>query len=285
MKKINLYQAAVFGTFVVFICNMAISYLHALVLFQEIGNFPGIFAHIAVIAFDTVFALSVLIISTGLMRKSRIGWQVWAAFLFGLFMTSWSNIRASMGEEWIYLVTGQFDMISAVGWESLIAGASTPTALVSVEFLLAWMVSNKETFVRKMQSSLHTITTTNASLNIDEQVDDDMVLSSASSYQTERNFSNERRLSSTEEITQDTSLTIASTEMDALEDTENSRYGMEINASEENVDLETIIEIAKTIERQQGKLPGRVKLAKAANCKPYRARRALEILKKEQQAS
>lgn len=149
LKLSQLFYWVVFGAYVVFICNMAISYYHAHNLFSHIGDFPGIFAHIAVIAFDTVFALCVLVISTGIMRGIKIGWPVWMAGMFGLGITTWSNVRASMKEEWIYLVTGQFNKISAIGWESFVAGLSTPTALVAIELLLAWMVANRALFESK----------------------------------------------------------------------------------------------------------------------------------------
>lgn len=149
-EKLNIFVVVVLGSYIVFLCNMAISYFHAWELFSTIGRFPGVFSHIAVIAFDTVFAISVLIISIGLMKKISLGWQVWVAFLFGLAMTGWSNVRASMGDQWILLVTGQFDQITSTGWESLVSGASTPTSLVAIEFLLAWMVANKDAFIAKI---------------------------------------------------------------------------------------------------------------------------------------
>jgi hypothetical protein len=145
-KRIQLYHAVVFGAYIVFGCNMIISYYHAWEQFSRVGDFPGKLAHVAVVAFDTVFALAVLVISTGIMRGVKIGWPVWMAGLFGLSITTWSNVRASMGEEWILLVSGQWRQISATGWESCIAGMSTPTSLVAIEFLLAWMVANRSLF-------------------------------------------------------------------------------------------------------------------------------------------
>lgn len=145
-SRFTLYHGVVLGAYIVFFCNMIISYYHAWELFSRIGDYPGKLPHVAVIAFDTVFALCVLVISVGTMKKIKIGLPVWLAGLFGLGMTTWSNVRASMGPEWIFLVTGQWGKISSVGWESFIAGASTPTALVAIELLLAWMVANRFVF-------------------------------------------------------------------------------------------------------------------------------------------
>ncbi|UWE05325.1 hypothetical protein [Laceyella sacchari] len=148
-KKIfNLYTAVVIATYVVFLCNMAISYFHAWGLFSDIGHFPGLFAYIAVVAFDTVFAVCVLIISKAKIKKIEVGGAVWFGAVFGGAITGWSNVRASMGEtEWYQLVTFQFSKISPQGWESMIAGLSTLVSLIAIESLLSWMTEHKDKFI------------------------------------------------------------------------------------------------------------------------------------------
>lgn len=142
-----MYRLVVAGAFIVFLCNMIISYYHAWKLYSSIGDFPGRLAHVAVVAFDTVFALGTLVVSMGTLKNFEVGRRVWLAFVFGFFMTTWSNVRASMGGEWIFFITLQWQKISPTGWESLAAGLSTPAALVAIELLLSWMVANREKFV------------------------------------------------------------------------------------------------------------------------------------------
>ncbi|SMO91555.1 hypothetical protein SAMN06264849_11330 [Melghirimyces algeriensis] len=116
-QKVQLYHLVVVGAYIVFGCNMAISYFHAWELFSQVGHFPKWFAHVAVIAFDTVFALANIVVSIGIMKRVDIGLRVWFCFVFGLAMTGWANVRASMGDQWISLVTGQWggDITSGMG--------------------------------------------------------------------------------------------------------------------------------------------------------------------------
>jgi hypothetical protein len=149
----NLYTAVVIATYIVFACNMAISYFHAWELFSSVGRFPGIFSYIAVVAFDTVFAACVLIISKAKIKKIKVGFAVWFGAIFGGGITAWSNVRASMGDEWYYLVTFNFKKISPHGWESMIAGLSTLVALIAIESLLAWMTEHKDDFVTRKNAN------------------------------------------------------------------------------------------------------------------------------------
>lgn len=148
-----LYHIVVGGTFIVWLCIMIISYYHAWELYSNIGDFPGRLAHVAVVAFDTVFAISVLVFSLKTIKQidDTVGdGRVWFGLIFGFLVTAWSNIRASMKNEWILFITGKWVQISAKGWESLVTGLTTPMSLLAIEFALAWMIANREKFTRKI---------------------------------------------------------------------------------------------------------------------------------------
>lgn len=125
-----LYRIAVFSAYIIFLCNMAISYYHALELFQDMIGFPGLFAHVAVVGVDTLFAVSTLVISNAITRQIRVGFPVWLGFIVGFAFTEWSNVRACWDD----------------GIEGIIAGSAPVFALLCIKFLLSWMVANKEAF-------------------------------------------------------------------------------------------------------------------------------------------
>ena len=108
---------------VVVICSLTVSYSHSLDLFSSVG-YHDIFAHLAVIATESVFLGGAVNLIVARLKGRKAGWPPRVAGLFGCILVLWANIRSGL----------------AYGWEGIALGASIPVALVVAESLFGWAV-------------------------------------------------------------------------------------------------------------------------------------------------
>lgn len=121
MKRLNI-----FGTLVVLVCTIAVSYSHTIELFESAG-YRGVLAHMGVIAIETTFLLGAFNIVHARLRGDRPGWPTVAAGAFGLGIVGWSNVSAG----WPY------------GWPGVIIGAAIPVSLFISEANLAMFLRGR----------------------------------------------------------------------------------------------------------------------------------------------
>lgn len=126
--SINFFTFARYGAYLVLLCNVAMSYAHALELFHDLMVLPfEILYHVGVISLDMVFVLSVIVLT----ESGGRGWPPWICFIFGLGFTTWSNIRPA---------------IKADDAEGVALGICTVAALLLLKIMISWMERNPELF-------------------------------------------------------------------------------------------------------------------------------------------
>lgn len=124
----KVFRVVRLGAYIILICNVIISYYHCLKLFQDLVHFPQWWLyHIGVVSLDTVFILSVIVLT----ESRGKGMPPWLCFLFGLSFTTWSNVR---------------DAVKAGNSEGIAVGVSTVIALLLIKIMLTWMENNKHLF-------------------------------------------------------------------------------------------------------------------------------------------
>ncbi|MBA4542919.1 hypothetical protein H1164_08390 [Thermoactinomyces daqus] len=127
-KEKKVFYVVRFGAYLILLCNVIISYVHCLQLFMDLVYFPSpLLYHVGVVSLDTVFILSVIVLTESRGR----GIPPWFCLIFGLSFTLWSNIR---------------DALKVGNWEGVAVGASTVVALLLIKILLTWMEKNKHLF-------------------------------------------------------------------------------------------------------------------------------------------
>lgn len=127
-KEKKVFYVVRFGAYLILLCNVIISYVHCLQLFMDLVYFPSpLLYHVGVVSLDTVFILSVIVLTESRGR----GVPPWFCLIFGLSFTLWSNIR---------------DALKVGNWEGVAVGASTVAALLLIKILLTWMERNKHLF-------------------------------------------------------------------------------------------------------------------------------------------
>jgi hypothetical protein len=126
--KFNFFVFARYGAYLVLLCNVAMSYAHALELFHDLMVLPfEVLYHVGVISLDMVFVLSVIVLT----ESGGRGWPPWICFIFGLGFTTWSNIRPA---------------IKADDAEGVALGICTVAALLLLKIMISWMERNPELF-------------------------------------------------------------------------------------------------------------------------------------------
>jgi hypothetical protein len=131
--RFNFFVFCRYGAYLVLLCNVAMSYAHALELFHDLVVLPYEFLyHVGVISLDMVFVLSVMVLT----ESGGRGLPPWICFLFGLGFTTWSNIRPAL---------------KADDAEGVALGICTVAALLLLKIMISWMERNPELFHRVTQ--------------------------------------------------------------------------------------------------------------------------------------
>ncbi|MBH8600533.1 hypothetical protein [Thermoactinomyces sp. CICC 23799] len=126
--NLSIFSFCRYGAYLVLLCNVAMSYAHALDLFHDLVDLPyEILYHVGVISLDMVFILSVMVLT----ESGGRGWPPWLCFIFGLGFTTWSNIRPA---------------VQADNWEGIALGICTVVALLLLKIMISWMERNPELF-------------------------------------------------------------------------------------------------------------------------------------------
>ncbi|WP_044641935.1 hypothetical protein [Risungbinella massiliensis] len=298
MRKINIL-----GAFLVLICNIAVSFHHSLELFRS-GGFTNGLEYLAVVAAEITFIMGGLNIVASRLAGYSPGLPAYLGGLLGVALVGWSNVSAG----WNYGVTG------------ILLGAFTPLSLILSEAILSRaIIQGRKQQNQEISGTDHSIpaykTMNNVSSEENETVDilKPIIGQQVLSVESERkeSFSSTEPIMKTEvaktnlegssinksitetnetlthtEPTREASSmqvevgALATTKPEPVDKDENT--GTTTKTSGKIDDIAKIIEIAKKVEVEEGKRPGRVRLAKLAQCTPYYARVALEELKEAQ---
>lgn len=112
---------SIIGSLVVLVCVVCVSYSHTYALMVSVG-FHGVFGHMAVVAFEALFLVSVTNIIFARVRGVRPGTPLYMGSMLGVGIVFWGNVRAGL----------------AYGISGAIIGGLIPVCLVVGESILAF---------------------------------------------------------------------------------------------------------------------------------------------------
>lgn len=283
----------IIGAFLVLVCNIVVSFNHSLELFRY-GGFTNGLEYVGVVAAEITFIMGGLNIVSSRLAGYSPGIPAYLGGLLGVALIGWSNISAG----WEYGLTG------------ILLGAFTPLSLILSEAILSRAIIQGR---KKPQEDItHVITADEVSNNFPSVGNEADEMSKGTTVQQVKPVDSEGNESpsstpSTAQITVAEDMPSESLEGSLIDrdtremsetlTTSNQTKVIDDQLMEEEMvatakpsdkvdDIAKVIEIAKEIakkvEAQEGKRPGRVRLAKLAKCTPHYARVALEELKKPQ---
>ncbi|MBN2910990.1 hypothetical protein JQC72_15975 [Polycladomyces sp. WAk] len=248
MRYIN-----VIGAIIVLVANMIVSYNHSIQLFQS-GGFHGWMAHVAVIGSECTFVMGALNIVVSRLKGVSPGVPAMLGGLLGVALVSWSNVAAG----WEYGITG------------VLLGLATPASLIVAEAILSRAILQR------------------AGEKIGTPAPDNMVIP-ANATPTNAGSPGSGGLGEEAGETPDTVESPTPAQVETPTPTEvgspaptpsNVESPTKVEDGDAAEEIAQAKEIARRFKEENGRLPGRRKLAEIAGCGEWYARKALDELRK-----
>jgi hypothetical protein len=260
----------VFGAFLVLVCNLVVSFNHTLALFRS-GGFNDGLEYVAAVGVETTFIMGALNIVYARLKGISPGAPAVLGGLLGVALVGWSNVSAG----WSYGLTG------------ILLGLAIPSCLIVSEAILSReailhskRVENveKETF-QKVESVTEeeTFQPVSALVSAAKETDqpEDAYQPASIPLGTVKDIGQPKETEQPKEIDQSEK----SPTNKKVKDNVTVQKSEDINQSEN--EYQKALETALRIYEKEGKLVGRTRLARAANCSDYIARKAITQLKKQ----
>lgn len=261
--KINIVSVNMISGCLIGLCVLILSYTHTTALFERAG-YKGVFAHIGVIGFEMTFILGTITIIWSRWIGESVGIASRFVLILGVSVNLYSNITSGIAQNGKPLVFWTINKDWTIN-ESVLIGAFIPLLIVAAEMVVNDALHKHHAAIKQNKTAQN------------EQTNESIEEISIRRTSPKREIAHNKQ---TEIAQEEQSSNTAKQEMEPIAHiTEQTEESEQTERSEQTANTGSLIELAKRLMNQEGKLPSIRRLAEEANTTTYKARKVLDQLK------